>query len=123
MILMSLVLLTLGCNTSPPVETDLYIYLDFTEGQDYIHQITEDLDNYGELLQVGENGSPNFGKVKIFPFLVPKLRSLLAKLCPAGIRTSVVTIWLLTKSLTLSVVVFTTLYFSALKYSVASFSN
>ena len=65
--LMSLVLFTLGCNTSPPTETDLYIYLDFTEGQDYSHQITEDLDSYAELLKVGENGSPNFGKVKIFP--------------------------------------------------------
>jgi len=67
LILMSLVLLTIGCHTSPPIETDLYIYLDFTEGQDYSHQITEDLDNYAELLQVGEHGSSNFGKVKIFP--------------------------------------------------------
>jgi len=67
MILMSLVLFTLGCNISPPTETELYIYLDFTEGQDYSQQITEDLDSYAELLQIGENGSPNFGKVKIFP--------------------------------------------------------
>lgn len=67
MIFMSLVLVTLGCNTTPPTETDLYIYLDFTEGQDYSHQLTEDLDSYAELLKVAENGSPNFGKVKIFP--------------------------------------------------------
>ena len=65
--LMSVVLLTIGCHTSPPTETDLYIYLDFTEGQDYSQQIADDLDSYTELLQVGENGSPNFGKVKIFP--------------------------------------------------------
>lgn len=67
LLLMSLILFTIGCHTSPPIETDLYIYLDFTEGQDYSHQISEDLGNYAELLQVGENGSPNFGKVKIFP--------------------------------------------------------
>ncbi len=67
MLLMSLFLFTLGCNTSPPKETELYIYLDFTEGQDYTQQIEADLDNYAELLNVGENGSSNFGKVKIFP--------------------------------------------------------
>ena len=65
--LMSLFVFALGCNTSPPTETELYIYLDFTEGQDYTEQISQDLDNYGELLGIGENGSPNFGKVKIFP--------------------------------------------------------
>ncbi len=67
LILMSLFLVTLGCNTSPPTQTELYIYLDFTEGQDYSQQLNQDLDNYAELLQVGENGSPNFGKVKVFP--------------------------------------------------------
>jgi len=67
MLLMSLVLFALGCNTSPPTETELYIYLDFSEGQDYSTQITQDLDNYGELLEIGEEGSPNFGKVKIIP--------------------------------------------------------
>lgn len=66
-ILISLFLFTFGCHTSSPIETELYIYLDFTEGQDYSKQITEDLDSYAELLQVGEIGSPNFGKVKIFP--------------------------------------------------------
>lgn len=81
MILMSLFLFTLGCNTSLPTETELYIYLDFTEGQDYSTQITQDLDNYAELLQVGENGSPNFGKVKIFPLYdLTSARSKMVKL-------------------------------------------
>lgn len=81
MILMSLFIFTLGCNTSPPTETELYIYLDFTEGQDYSTQITQDLDNYAELLQVGENGSPNFGKVKIFPLYdLTSARSKVVKL-------------------------------------------
>ena len=67
LILLSLFALFIGCETAPPVETDLYIYLDFTEGQDYVQQFTEDLEAYKTLLHIDETGSSNFGKVKIFP--------------------------------------------------------
>lgn len=67
LILFCIFLLAIGCHTTPPTETELYIYLDFTEGQDYSQQFAEDLDTYGELLNLEEAGSPNFGKVKIFP--------------------------------------------------------
>jgi len=67
LILISFLALFIGCQTAPPVETDLYIYLDFTEGQDYTNQFNEDIEAYKELLHIEEAGSSNFGKVKIFP--------------------------------------------------------
>ena len=67
LIFASLFLLLIGCNTAPPTETELYIYLDFTEGQDYTQQLEEDLDNYAALMGIEDGGSANYGKVKVLP--------------------------------------------------------
>lgn len=62
-----LILFGMSCQTTPPTQTDLYIYLDFTEGQDYSARLAEDAEQYLELMELSEEGSTNYGKIKIFP--------------------------------------------------------
>ena len=79
--LLALIVLGIGCESTPPTETELYVYLDFTEGQDYGDRFAEDIEQYAELLNLGEEGSSNFGKVKIFPLYdVSSARSKTVKL-------------------------------------------
>lgn len=79
--LFSLILLGISCESTPPTETELYVYLDFTEGQDYGSRFAEDIEQYTELLNLTEEGSSNFGKVKIFPLYdVASARSKTVKL-------------------------------------------
>ena len=81
MFLLALIVLGISCESAPPTETELYIYLDFTEGQDYGDRFTEDIEQYSELLNLTEEGSSNFGKVKIYPLYdVTSARSKTVKL-------------------------------------------
>lgn len=57
----------ISCSQTPPVKTDLYLYFDYTEGQDYASRMEEDSDLYIELLGVSELGSPNYGTIKMYP--------------------------------------------------------
>ena len=59
--------LMFGCQTKPPTETEIYIYLDFTEGQDYSNRFEEDATAYLELMGLFDEGSPDFGKIKVYP--------------------------------------------------------
>lgn len=81
MFLLALIVLGVSCESPPPSETELYVYLDFTEGQDYGDRFAEDIEQYAELLNLKEEGSSNFGKVKIFPLYdVSSARSKTVKL-------------------------------------------
>lgn len=64
---MLLLLVAFSCTEEKPIKTDLYIYLDFTEGQDYSEQIQLDIDKYPTLMNVTENQERNFGSIKIYP--------------------------------------------------------
>ena len=65
--LLTLILLV-GCVENEPVtNTELFIYLDYTEGQDYSDVVDHDLDKYLELMNVTEESNANFGKVRIYP--------------------------------------------------------
>jgi len=66
-LLILVLLFTFGCSTTPPTETEVYLYLDFTEGQDYSKRIEEDALAYLELMKVSDKSSPNFGKIKVYP--------------------------------------------------------
>ena len=39
--LLALIVLGISCESPPPTETELYVYLDFTEGQDYGDEIED----------------------------------------------------------------------------------
>jgi len=81
MFLLALIVLGISCESPPPTETELYVYLDFTEGQDYGERFAEDIEQYAELLNLAEEGSSNYGKVKIFPLYdVSSARSKTVKL-------------------------------------------
>lgn len=56
----------MACNEQPAEKTDLYVYLDYTEGQNYSN-IEKDLDKFLELMQVSEEHPRNYGTLKIFP--------------------------------------------------------
>lgn len=56
-----------ACETKPPTETEIYLYLDFTEGQDYSERVEEDVTAYLELMELADLSSPNFGKIKVYP--------------------------------------------------------
>jgi len=55
----------MGCQEAPPTQTDLYIFLDYTEGQHY--DLEEDVDKYFELMNITEENNRNFGQVRVFP--------------------------------------------------------
>ncbi len=55
-----------ACNEQPPQKTDLYIYLDYTEGQTY-NSIEADFDNFLTLMNVSEDHPSNYGTIKFFP--------------------------------------------------------
>ncbi len=75
------ILFVLSCSTTPPVKTDLYLYFDYTEGQDYRTRIVEDAEAYLELLGISEMGSPNYGTVRMYPLYdVSSARSKSVKL-------------------------------------------
>lgn len=77
------ILFFLSCSQTPPVKTDLYLYFDYTEGQDYSGRITEDAESYIELLGISEMGSPNYGTVRMYPLYdVSSARSKSVKLKP-----------------------------------------
>lgn len=61
-----LFLMLSGCAQAPPTKTDLYLYLDYTEGQRY-ENLAEDVDKYLALMQIDNDASPNFGTVRIVP--------------------------------------------------------
>lgn len=66
--LLILIALTLfACDSKPPTETEIYLYFDFTEGQDYSERIEEDVTAYLELMKLGDGSSANFGKIKVYP--------------------------------------------------------
>ena len=47
--------------------TDLYIYLDYTEGQDYSEQLDDDVDKYLALMNISEQSDRGSGKVRLYP--------------------------------------------------------
>lgn len=61
-----LLLILAGCSESPPKQTDLYLYFDYTEGQVY-EDIADDVDKYLELMQLEDGASANYGTVKLIP--------------------------------------------------------
>ena len=68
LIILLSILLLVGCTESQPVtNTELFIYLDYTEGQDYTDLLENDVDKYLELMNVGEENDESFGKVRIYP--------------------------------------------------------
>lgn len=67
LLLILLVFTLFSCETKPPTETEIYLYFDFTEGQDYSERIEEDVMAYLELMEVGDMSSSNFGKIKVYP--------------------------------------------------------
>lgn len=74
-------LFILSCSNTPPTKTDLYLYFDYTEGQDYASRIEEDAATYLELLEISELGSPNYGTVRMYPLYdVSSAKSKSAKL-------------------------------------------
>ncbi|MEO1515590.1 MAG: hypothetical protein AAFV95_11270 [Bacteroidota bacterium] len=65
-LLLALVAL-MGCQEAPPQRTDLYIYLDFTEGQDYTDQLAQDADKYIQLMNISEGNDRNYGSIRVYP--------------------------------------------------------
>ena len=60
-------LFLMSCQETSPVQhTDLYIYLDYTEGQNYT-TIEKDLEHYLTLMNVSEEHPRNYGTMKLFP--------------------------------------------------------
>lgn len=67
-IFMLLVLLTVAaCKEESAISTDLYIYLDFTEGEDYSEHLEADIDKYIGLLDADGENSRNYGTIKVYP--------------------------------------------------------
>lgn len=64
--LISLIFL-IACSSEKATKTDLYIYLDFTEGQDYTKALENDVDHYLELMNVTEHSNRNYGMIRVYP--------------------------------------------------------
>ena len=64
---MLLLVAALSCTEEKASQTDVYIYLDYTEGQDYSAQIAEDMDKYLALMEVAGEQSRNYGAIKVYP--------------------------------------------------------
>ena len=62
-----LLVAALSCTEEKINQTDLYIYLDYTEGQDYSAQIESDMDSYLALMDVSGELSRNYGAIKVYP--------------------------------------------------------
>ena len=67
MLFMFLALSMVACHKEEPIQTDLYIYLDFTEGQDYSAQLEGDAKKYVQLLGVDDEELSAYGTIKIYP--------------------------------------------------------
>ncbi|MEM9918732.1 MAG: hypothetical protein AAF990_11585 [Bacteroidota bacterium] len=67
MLLLSSLVLLIGCSEAPPQKTDLYIYLDYTEGQDYTERLAEDADKFLQLMDITEGNDRNYGSIRIYP--------------------------------------------------------
>lgn len=68
MLFLGIVLMMLSCADNEKVtNTDLYIYLDYTEGQDYTEQLDDDVDKYLTLMNITEKSDRGSGKVRLFP--------------------------------------------------------
>ncbi|MFK8004882.1 MAG: hypothetical protein AB8H03_00865 [Saprospiraceae bacterium] len=62
------ILFLVGCSDSQSVtNTELFIYLDYTEGQDYSDLLENDVEKYLTMMNVTEENDRNFGKVRIYP--------------------------------------------------------
>lgn len=61
-----LLLFTISCTSEKTSNTDLYIYLDFTEGQTY-ENLETDIDKYLELMQITQQHNRNYGTIRIYP--------------------------------------------------------
>lgn len=57
----------LACSSPPATKTDMIVYLDYTEGQAYSDQITNNADKLLQLMQIESIDSRNYGKVRIIP--------------------------------------------------------
>lgn len=55
-----------SCSQEKVVHTDLYLYFDYTEGQNYEHLMQQDVDKYLQLMGITEH-SRNYGTVKMYP--------------------------------------------------------
>lgn len=68
LMLLFCLLFLIGCseNETPIQKTDLYVYLDYTEGQNY-HSVEADLDNYLKIMHVTDEEPSNYGTIKLFP--------------------------------------------------------
>lgn len=61
-------ILLVGCTENEQItNTELFIYLDYTEGQDYSDLLENDVDKYLELMNVTAENDRNFGKIRIYP--------------------------------------------------------
>ena len=68
MLFLGILLMAMGCTDNEKVtNTDLYIYLDYTEGQDYSEQLDDDADKYLALMNITEKSDRGSGKVRLFP--------------------------------------------------------
>lgn len=62
------ILLLMGCGDNEPVtNTELFIYLDYTEGQDYSDLLENDVEKYLTMMNISEESDRSFGKVRIYP--------------------------------------------------------
>jgi len=57
----------LACQQESPEQTDLYLFLDYTEGQDYGQRFEAELDQIISLMQVDPKHNGNYGQVRIIP--------------------------------------------------------
>lgn len=55
-----------SCTQEKVVNTDLYLYFDYTEGQNYEQLMQQDIEKYLQLMDVSEH-SRNYGTIKIYP--------------------------------------------------------
>lgn len=55
-----------SCTQEEVVNTDLYLYFDYTEGQNYEQVMAQDVDKYLQLMDISEH-SRNYGTVKVYP--------------------------------------------------------
>jgi len=67
MFFLMIALLFASCKEEHAAKTDLYIYLDFTEGQNYAEQVTADIDKYVALMNVNAEHPRNYGTIKVYP--------------------------------------------------------
>lgn len=56
----------LSCQQEKVLNTDLYIYFDYTEGQSYEQVMQQDVSKYLQLMTISEH-SPNFGTIRLYP--------------------------------------------------------